>query len=482
MPAVPPSGERQSVLRPILLAALALFGLLGAAWMVWPRLQGQQATAPTPQPTPVAAAPASPAPLQAAPPPATAPAASAPAATPAPQATSPASPAPQPQPASPPAAASAPPASAPAAPAAPQATPQTAPATASAPPPASAAPQAVPPPSVASTPAAPPATPPASAPPTPATAETRRPAPPSFDIVRINARGQAVMAGRAEPGSEIVIRDGDAEIGRVTADARGEWVFVSDRPLSPGGRELTLTMRAKDGQELTSVSSVVLVVPERGQDVAGRPATPQTERPIALLVPGADAAPRVLQAPAATPPAAATPATTDAAPAAPQPIPTAPSEGTRAPAAGALGLEIVDYDDEGQVRFTGTAPARAAVRVYVDNAPVGDVLAGPDGRWTLSPSVAVPAGTHALRLDQMTPQGRVAARVELPFQRASLPPEALREGKVVVQPGQSLWRIARARYGKGAQYIVIYEANRDAIRDPARIYPGQIFDLPIQSN
>jgi nucleoid-associated protein YgaU len=47
-----------------------------------------------------------------------------------------------------------------------------------------------------------------------------------------------------------------------------------------------------------------------------------------------------------------------------------------------------------------------------------------------------------------------------------------------VQPGNSLWRIARRTYGQGTRYTVIYEANRQQIRNPDMIFPGQIFTLP----
>jgi nucleoid-associated protein YgaU len=48
----------------------------------------------------------------------------------------------------------------------------------------------------------------------------------------------------------------------------------------------------------------------------------------------------------------------------------------------------------------------------------------------------------------------------------------------VVSRGDSLWRISRGAYGAGLRYAVIYKANRDQIRNPNRIYPGQIFVLP----
>jgi nucleoid-associated protein YgaU len=51
----------------------------------------------------------------------------------------------------------------------------------------------------------------------------------------------------------------------------------------------------------------------------------------------------------------------------------------------------------------------------------------------------------------------------------------------VVTRGDSLWRISRLTYGAGTQYAVVYRANRDQIRDPNRIYPGQIFILPTKA-
>ncbi len=44
--------------------------------------------------------------------------------------------------------------------------------------------------------------------------------------------------------------------------------------------------------------------------------------------------------------------------------------------------------------------------------------------------------------------------------------------------GDNLWRISRETYGAGQRYTVIYGANRDQIRNPNLIYPGQIFVLP----
>lgn len=47
-----------------------------------------------------------------------------------------------------------------------------------------------------------------------------------------------------------------------------------------------------------------------------------------------------------------------------------------------------------------------------------------------------------------------------------------------VQRGDSLWKIAKEQLGSGTRWYEIYEANRDAIRDPNLIYAGQVLQLP----
>jgi hypothetical protein len=293
--------------------------------------------------------------------------------------------------------------------------------------------------------------------PTPAPAPTSRPGlPPSFDIVRVGPRG-AVLAGRAEPGATVVVVNNNAALGQAQANARGEWVLVSATSLAPGGRELSLSARTADGRDVRGDGTVLLDVP--ASPAASSPAT-------ALLVPQAGA-PRLLQG---------TPDDTPDGTAQTEAQPGQKPEMQRS--GGRLGLDVVDYDDRRATRFAGTAPPGAAVRAYVDDAPAGDAAADAQGRWAMAPQRTLSRGKHRLRVDQLDGDGQVLARVELPFQRAAVPPAALASGRVVVQPGQTLWRLARRAYGSGNRYTVIYLANRNQIRDPRLIYPGQAFAVP----
>lgn len=47
-----------------------------------------------------------------------------------------------------------------------------------------------------------------------------------------------------------------------------------------------------------------------------------------------------------------------------------------------------------------------------------------------------------------------------------------------VKPGDSLSKIAKAEYGDANAYQIIFEANRDILKDPNKIYPGQKLKIP----
>ena len=286
----------------------------------------------------------------------------------------------------------------------------------------------------AATPAAPPA---AVRAPAPEETKQQTPAAPSFDVVRVAPSGSAVIAGRAEPGVEVTIKDGAEEVGRAVADRHGEWVLVPDEALAPGTH--ALAVEAPSGARSDDVA---VLVPQP----APKGGTPEkTEQSVAVLLPK-DAPARPLQGSPAAPP-------------------------------GVLALDAVEYDSKGEVVVGGQAKPGARIRVYLGGALLGTATADETGRWTTKPTRAIDPGLYTLRADEVAPDGRIVARVSVPFRRAVITaggPSDL----VTVQPGDNLWNIARQTYGSGPRYAVIYAANQTDIRDPDLIYPGQIFRLP----
>ncbi|MEE8499042.1 MAG: hypothetical protein V3S27_00610, partial [Kiloniellales bacterium] len=94
-----------------------------------------------------------------------------------------------------------------------------------------------------------------------APAAVTEPVPPSFDVVRVERSGEAVIAGRAAPGSVVTVMSGARALGQVTADRNGQWALVLSTPLEPGSHELSLESRSAEGAVLLSDNVVVVSVP-----------------------------------------------------------------------------------------------------------------------------------------------------------------------------------------------------------------------------
>ena len=151
-----------------------------------------------------------------------------------------------------------------------------------------------------------------------------------------------------------------------------------------------------------------------------------------------------------------------------------------------LALDAIAYDPLGNVTLSGRSNPDGLVRFYVNNEAISAAKTDDTGYWETDLSDVIP-GTYTLRIDELGSRGDVVSRLESPFKRedrqklaALIAPSSspVRINIVTVQPGNTLWAIARKRYGDGLLYVRVFEANRDKIKDPDLIYPGQLFDLP----
>lgn len=70
---------------------------------------------------------------------------------------------------------------------------------------------------------------------------------PGFDLIRIEPNGEAVIAGRAAPHSDLLLLDNGEPIGKVTANAAGEWVFIPDAPIPAGDHQFSLVVNTPQG-------------------------------------------------------------------------------------------------------------------------------------------------------------------------------------------------------------------------------------------
>ncbi|WP_208349497.1 LysM peptidoglycan-binding domain-containing protein [Pseudaestuariivita rosea] len=280
---------------------------------------------------------------------------------------------------------------------------------------------------------------------------------PTFDVVRIDPDGRTLVAGRSVASADVRVLVDGQPVQNQAADAGGRFAMFLNLEPSASPRVITLTMTSPEGDEIRSTQEII-VSPFDGSapaQLSQAPAAPKIPQSPTIVMAGTDGL-QLLQASAPPPELAEN-----------------------------VALDAIGYDNTGTVELTGRAAGDGFVRVYVDNRPVTTAQITDDGEWQLA-LPQVDAGTYTLRIDEVSDDGRVTSRIETPFKREA--PEDLavaiqqngsaRVSVQTVQPGATLWAIAEDAYGDGFQYLKVFEANRDRIRDPDLIYPGQIFTVP----
>ncbi len=177
---------------------------------------------------------------------------------------------------------------------------------------------------------------------------------PSFDVVRVAPDGVTVIAGRAEPGAQVSILDRDQVLGTVTADRRGEWVFIPDLPLPPGSRELGLVAKTAEGVGIESQEVVVLMIPENRRTAVAELAGAE-QSPLAVLVAREGiGGSRLLQRPQ-------------------------PNDVIRLIAELGLTLDIINYDMVGDIEFSGRGRPGNRIVGYINNRWIGTAMVTGDG-------------------------------------------------------------------------------------------------------
>jgi hypothetical protein len=351
--------------------------------------------------------------------------------------------------------------------------------------------------------------------------------PPSFDLVRVEKDGSALVAGAAVPEAVLSLRVTGEEIVSVPADGQGKFVAMFNLAPSVAPRVLSLVMQMPDGTEVAAEGSVVIaptVAPMAPVAVAEAPVDEPREDAMAEVgTPEAEPAPEAVAE-----------AEAEAAPAAPAAL-LVTDEGAKVLQSAEdmppelvanVTIDTITYTPEGAVQLAGRGTPERVVRLYLDNAPLSEATISAAGDWAVTlPEVA--AGIYTLRADQVDAAGAVTSRFETPFKRetvealaaasageaeaeAGAPADAAAgaetagevvaeaepaaeavgaaEGEAVaeavapvtvtVQPGFTLWQIASEQLGAGPRYVQVFEANKDQIRDPDLIYPGQVFAIP----
>jgi nucleoid-associated protein YgaU len=235
----------------------------------------------------------------------------------------------------------------------------------------------------------------------------------TVDTWRVAADGAATVAGRTAPEAAVKVLVDGVVVAETTATASGEFAALFTLAANPNPSLMTLVAVLADGTEAGLKAAIALgpiagpapLEEEAAETAEAAPAEAAGDAPAAVMLTEEGAV--VLQESA-----------------------TAAAEADMGPVAEVV-IETIAYTAGGAVQLGGKAQPGAFLRIYLDNAPLQEVLVPDSGQWLTTLKDTAP-GIYTLRVDQLDDTGAVTGRFETPFKRETL--EALAAAAGTTEP------------------------------------------------
>ena len=179
------------------------------------------------------------------------------------------------------------------------------------------------------------------------------------------------FSGSGEPGSVVILKNLGERLIQIRVNDLGQWnvtVPVEENPMAVEAQlyvdEETLAIQSEE--------TVFRIPIPTGEEAAG--ANYVTEALIIVTSPGNPS--RLIQSPFGD-----------------------------VPKSGPLSLSVIDYDYAGGILITGTSSIPGRIRVYAQDAVIGDIGIGVSGRWSYIAGRMLPRGEIDIRFELNAAQG-----------------------------------------------------------------------------
>ena len=255
----------------------------------------------------------------------------------------------------------------------------------------------------------------------------------TFDIVRLNSDGNAIIAGKTIPNSEVQIFDGNEKLATVLSDSNGDWVWMSESPLSPGLKRFNLKS-LRDEDVFVSAENVI-ILREKNDNLESRIIKFKDSSRIEVL--------------------------------------------NSSELESGLSLDIVEFNDKNSLIISGRTKPKNKVMIFLSNEFKTSTTSDKLGNWSAE-ILNLNFKDYDLSVSTNIQNQKIKLKTKIFDEKISS--EIILEKAIVVQNGNSLWRIARKTLGGGIFYSEIYKNNVNKIKNPDLIYPGQVFNIPNLEN
>ncbi len=132
-----------------------------------------------------------------------------------------------------------------------------------------------------------------------------------------------------------------------------------------------------------------------------------------------------------------------------------------------IGKKIFGNEDE--------APEKLKEHIEADNPGISNLQVDvKDGVATIKGETDDPSALEKVILMA----GNALGIEEVKADEVKAPAQTIEVEYYEIKKGDSLWKIAKNLYGNGNDYPKIFEANKEVIKDPDLIFPGQMIRIP----
>ena len=251
----------------------------------------------------------------------------------------------------------------------------------------------------------------------------------TFDIVRLDKKGDVVIAGKTSPNIKVDILDGNETLASVFSDSNGDWVWVSEKPLPEGIKRFNL--KHFDGEDEFFSHQNIIILREKNKYLSSKILRFSKDSSLEII----NNNQKIL----------------------------------------GLSLDIAEYFDEDGLMLTGRAKPNTKVKLFFSDNFIKESESNNRGVWKMQLKKFDFTDNNLIITTEIEGQNiKLKTRI---FEK-KIDPNFIFEKEVIVKNGNSLWRIARKTLGGGVYYSEIYKNNMKEIENPDLIFPGQVFNIP----
>ena len=274
----------------------------------------------------------------------------------------------------------------------------------------------------------------------------------NLQTIRVNPEGDVLIAGKTLPNSELNLISNGKIIAKTLSDNVGEFVIVTENPLSSGDHILAFKITSSDKKIIISNEAIAIKIHDNKNTVPI----------VAIIDTDGVKATKIIQSPKLNKKRKKLKFITQ------------DSVNKLNPEISILSL--TNDLELNQLEISGYSIKGVKVEARILGGKVfsGSIL---DNAWNIFLPNSLISGEQVLIVNLIDKEGKIIAKDDMNIYGEVLK-NAGNKTLLVAQKGDALWKIAYQRLGGGQKYIDIIKLNKDKINNPDLIFPKQLFILP----